>query len=119
MAFDRTTLPPFFRGEWCAIEKAIRTYHGEDGTLLKTVDKYMRDMWANALIDGRLKEAHRHWGKWQAFKGNDPWEDKGWRNFWELQKFGETLWDDFDASQYQERMWLKTFISYGSRFDRP
>ena len=118
MSFDWKTLPKGFRGDWTKIDQAIRTYEGEEGNMLAAVDKYMRDLWADALIDGDLKTAHKHWGKWRAFKGDDPWDDEGWRNFWELQKFGEALWDDFDATEYRDKMWLKTYISIAPRFDR-
>ena len=118
MGYDWTSLPQAFKGEWSRIDLAIRTYTGDEKNLLGTVDKYMRDLWAEALIEGNLKAAHKLWGKWQSFQGNDPWEDEGWRNFWELQKFGETLWDDFDAASFQEKMWLKTFISVAPQYDR-
>lgn len=106
-------LPERVRGDWCDLETALKqdeTVAAE--TLEDFNDYFLKNQWAQDLMVGDLKAAHKSWGRWQGFTGKDPWADTGWRNFLELQQFGERLWDDFDASQAQERVWLRVLISY-------
>ncbi len=106
-------LPDRIKGDWCDIELAAQA---DDSGTPETVDEidhqFLKSQWARSLLLGDLKAAHKFWGKWQGFAGGDPWEDAGWRNFLELQRFGERLWEDFDASRLQEFLWFRTYISY-------
>jgi hypothetical protein len=72
----------------------------------------LREQWASALLKGDFKTAHKLWGKWQGFSGNDPWDDEGWRKFWEIQRYGEKFWDDFDATHFEDKMLLEIVLSY-------
>ena len=102
-----------YRGAWCDESLAmLKDEHGDDAAGLEYYGGFLRELWASALVKGDLKSAHKLWGKWQSVIGRDPWEDEGWRNFWELQRFGEKLWDDFNAAQDQDRVLLQTFLSY-------
>lgn len=106
-------LPDWLRGEWCNGALALQDiYPGEPKTLEEVDDRLMRQRWVRALLSGDLKAAHTAWGKWQGYTGRDPWEDPGWSRFLEIQRFGEKLWDGFDASRFQEHFWLNTFLSY-------
>ena len=106
-------LPDWIKGDWCNVELAEEA---SDSVILGTVEEidhqFLKSQWARDLLIGDLKAAHKSWGKWQGFTGGDPWEDDGWRNFLELQRFGESLWEDFDASRLEEYAWFRTYISY-------
>lgn len=106
-------IPERYQGSWCDTELAemILSHDSIEGNVEED-EPELREAWAEALNDGDLKMAHRLWGKWQGYSGKDPWEDDGWRNFWEAQNIGATLWEDFDASKVEERILLKTYISY-------
>jgi hypothetical protein len=105
-------LPEAYRGQWCDRELARQNDMCDDCGTEEDDDRRLRDQWATALLSGHLKRAHKLWGKWQGFTGNDPWEDDGWRRFWEFQRLGDGIFDDFDASNMQEKMLLRAFISY-------
>ena len=118
MARRSVDLPDWVKGDWCDLDLAERS---DDYSIPENDEdedyKYLRRKWAGDLLRGDLKSAHRSWGRWQGFTGGDPWEDRGWRNFNELQEFGEQLWKDFDASRFEELVWLRTFISYWPGLD--
>lgn len=112
-------IPEKYWGPWCDMEIAelimdpdMREAPSEDD------ESELRDAWAEALMEGDLKMAHRLWGKWQGYSGGDPWEDEGWKTFWDTQNLGETLWDDFDASRPQEKLLLTTYVSYWDQAPR-
>ena len=106
-------LPDWIKGDWCNVELAEQA---SDSVILGTVEEidrqFLKSQWARDLLIGDLKAAHKSWGKWQGFTGGDPWEDVGWRNFLKLQRLGERLWKDFDASRFRDFVWLRTYISY-------
>lgn len=105
-------LPDWIKGDWCDPAVAEQEMDVDQPRTLEEVDdRLLRLRWVTALLAGDLKAAHRAWGKWQGFTGRDPWEDRGWSNFFELQRFGERLWDDFDAARLHERVLLNTLIS--------
>jgi hypothetical protein len=104
-------LPEEYVGSWCDTGWAERILAKEIQENQKYVAQ-LRIQWAEALLSGEMKRAHKLWGKWQGFSGNDPWEDDGWRNFWEIQRFGEEIWHDFDASRASEWTLLSTYLSY-------
>jgi len=108
-----TDLPDRIKGDWCDVDLAEQA---DDPVTTETVEEidhqFLKRQWAKYLLIGDLKAAHKSWGKWQGFTGGDPWEDVGWRNFLELQRFGETLWKDFDASRFRDFLWLRMYISY-------
>ncbi len=108
-------LPERFRGEWCD-ERQARMVHDMGGASVGAGrhDSHLPEAWADALLKGDLPGAHKLWGKWQGYTGRDPWEDHAWREFWETQKFGEQLWDDFDASTCADKQVFHTKISYWS-----
>ncbi|MEJ2717108.1 MAG: hypothetical protein P8182_08200 [Deltaproteobacteria bacterium] len=116
MGLRSQELPEAYRGPWCDRELARQNDTCDECGVEERVDRRLRDHWARALLSGDLKRAHKLWGKWQGFTGNDPWEDNGWRRFWELQRMGGKLWEDFDASNMQGKMLLRTFISYWPGF---
>jgi hypothetical protein len=102
-----------YRGPWCDGARARSVHEQLDESMyIDPYDRRLPEQWAEALLNGDLKSAHKLWGKWQGFTGQDPWEDRGWRNFWEVQKFGEKLWTGFDASSDDDKLVLNTFISY-------
>jgi hypothetical protein len=113
-----TDLPDWIKGDWCNVELAEQV---DDPVTPETVEEidhqFLKCQWARDLLGGDLKDAHKSWGRWQGFSGGDPWEDQGWRNFLELQRFGERLWNDFDASRFRDFVWLRTYISYWSGAD--
>jgi hypothetical protein len=112
MATQLLYLPDGIKGEWCDLELAKKASATAATNSVEDVDYvFLRGQWAKDLLSGDLKAAHKSWGRWQGFSGVDPWEDLGWRNFLELQKFGESLWEDFDASRIGELVLLRTFIS--------
>jgi len=112
-------LPEWVRGEWCNLTLAEQDIYPAGPKTLEEVDDWLlRQRWVRALLSGDLKAAHAAWGKWQGYTGRDPWEDRGWSNFLKIQRFGESLWDDFDASRFDERVWLKTSISYWPNTDQ-
>ena len=107
-----------YRGPWCDMElAAMNPQDAEDQAGTEVYNGFLRELWVTALTGGNLKSAHKLWGKWQSVVGNDPWADEGWRNFWELQRFGEKFWADFDASAFSDRILLNTFISYWNEAD--
>jgi len=106
-------LPDRIKGDWCNVELAAQAADSMTPETDEEIDsEFLKSLWARDLLKGDLKAAHKSWGRWQGFTGGDPWEDLGWRNFLELQKFGDRLWKDFDASRFRELLWLRTFISY-------
>jgi hypothetical protein len=106
-------IPERYRGPWCDMEIAEIVRDPDADNMYPQEDEaQLREAWAEALLEGDLNSAHKLWGKWQGYSGNDPWEDPGWKTFWDTQNFGHTLWDDFDASETDEKLLLKTFISY-------
>ena len=108
-----TDLPDWIKGDWCNVQLAEQTDDTVDAKTVEEADKQsLKSQWARYLLTGHLRAAHKSWGKWQGFTGGDPWEDDGWRNFLELQRFGESLWEDFDASRFEEYAWFRTYISY-------
>ncbi len=107
-------LPNEFKGDWCDVESA-RQYRDQPGPADDELGVgFLRTAWAEALLQGDLKAAHKHWGKLKGFTGSDPWEDNAWRAFREAQQLGERIWDDFDASKHHDRVVMKTFMSYWS-----
>jgi hypothetical protein len=113
MATQFIDLPDRIKGDWCNVELAAQVAGSVNPETVDEIDyQFLKGKWARDLLTGDLKAAHKSWGKWQGFTGEDPWEDIGWRNFLELQRFGERLWKDFDASQFRELLWLRTFVSY-------
>jgi hypothetical protein len=117
MGLRSQELPEAYRGRWCDRELAEQNDTCDECGAAESDALGLRNRWARALLSGDLKRAHKLWGKWQGFAGNDPWEDDGWRRFWVLQRMGDKLWEDFDASNMQGNVLLRTFISYwpGSR----
>jgi hypothetical protein len=113
MATRSVDLPGMIKGDWCDVELA---FQADDSVIPETVEEidcqFLKSQWARYLLSGDLKAAHKSWGKWKGFSGGDPWEDVGWQNFLELQRFGETLWKDFDASRFRDFLWLRMYISY-------
>jgi hypothetical protein len=106
-------LPDLIKGDWCNVELAAQVDDSINPEMVEEIDyQFLKGRWARDLLVGDLKAAHKAWGRWKGFTGGDPWEDPGWSNFLELQRFGETLWEDFDASRFRELVWLSTFISY-------
>lgn len=105
-------LPEAYRGQWCDRKLAEQNYTCDECSAEESDDRRLRNQWATALLSGNLKRAHKLWGKWQGFSGNDPWEDDGWRRFWETQRLGDGIFEDFDASNMQDKMLLRVFISY-------
>jgi hypothetical protein len=106
-------LPDMIKGDWCDVELASRADESVVPQTVQEIDhQFLKREWARDLLRGDFKAAHKAWGKWQGFAGKDPWEDVGWRSFLELQRFGERLWEDFDASRFHEFVWFRTFISY-------
>jgi hypothetical protein len=113
MAIQFIDLPDRIKGDWCNFELAEQASGSSTAETEEEIDhKFLKGQWARDLLIGDLKAAHKSWGKWQGFTGRDPWEDPGWRNFLELQRFGDSLWKDFDASRFRELEWLRTLISY-------
>jgi hypothetical protein len=113
MAMQFVDLPDLIKGEWCDLDLARKASIRASSERLENSDYvFLKGQWARDLLRGDLKAAHKSWGRWQGFSGGDPWEDLGWRNFSELQKFGESLWDGFDASRIGEFVLLRTLISY-------
>jgi hypothetical protein len=103
MATKSVDLPDLFKGDWCNVELAAQVDDPVTRETFEEIDyQILKGHWARDLLVGDLKAAHKSWGRWQGFTGGDPWEDLGWRNFLELQRFGERLWEDFDASQFRE-----------------
>jgi hypothetical protein len=108
-------LPEAIKGDWCNVDlvaESLALDAATPETMEETDYRHLKSHWVRDLLGGDLKAAHRSWGRWQGFTGGDPWKDSGWRNFLELQRFGERLWDDFDASRLGDLVWLSTFISY-------
>jgi hypothetical protein len=113
MARYTESIPEKYRGPWCDEENARSTSnapftHSEADEHLEI----LRRQWARFLMDGDLKRAHKLWGKWQGYSGQDPWEEPGWRLFWERQRGGEKLWEDFNALDSEDKIVLRCFISY-------
>jgi hypothetical protein len=107
-------IPERFKGGWCNAELAEKVdsdFSGDEQSG-ELSEEQLRERWAKALLAGDMKSAHRAWGRWQGFNGGDPWEDSGWRNLWEAQRRDEQFWKDFEDSICQEKVWLRTFISY-------
>ena len=118
MSQDRPEVLEQFRGPWC--EAGIGTFNGkadEADPDQKAYQSHLRRQWEEALREGDLKEAHKRWGKWQSFICRDPWADEGWRRFWEVQRMGQELWEEFDASTISEKLILRTRLSYCTDFD--
>ena len=106
-------LPDRIKGDWYDVGLAEQI---GDSVILETAKEidhqFLKSQWAKYLQIGDFKAAHKSWGNWQGSAGGDPWEDAGWRNFLELQRFGERLWKDFDASRFRDFVWLRIYISY-------
>ena len=103
----------FYKGAWCDENLAVQQEERSDDVAgMEYYGSFLRELWASALIKGDLKSAHKLWGKWQSVLGRDPWEDAGWSNFWELQHFGERLWEDFNAAKANDNILLRAFLSY-------
>lgn len=105
-------IPRDYEGDWCDRDVAhdvLENDFGDSEELASVANPAIQ--WAHALLRGDIHSAHKLWGKWQGYAGNDPWEDPGWRLFWEVQRFGEHLWEDFDAAEVDERAYFTTFIS--------
>ena len=92
MGLRSQELPEPYRGQWCDRELAERNDRCDECGAEESDDRRLKSHWARALLSGDLKRAHKLWGKRQGFTGNDPWEDDGWRRFWELQRMGDKLW---------------------------
>ena len=113
MVAQSVDLPEMIKGDWCNVELAAQVDNAVIPETAEEIDhQFLKCQWARDLLGGDLRSAHKSWGKWQGFAGEDPWEDFGWRNFLEIQRFGERLWKDFDASRFGDFVWLRTHISY-------
>jgi len=118
MAARSVDLPERIKGDWCNLELAAQVDNAVIPETVEEIDhQFLKSQWARDLLSGDFKAAHKSWGKWQGFTGGDPWEDVGWRNFLELQRFGESFWKDFDAARFEDFVWFRTFISYWPSVD--
>ena len=106
-------IPKRYRGPWCDQENAKTTREDESSeTGFKLGEDQLRRDWANALLKGDLRSAHKLWGKWQGYSGQDPWEEEGWRNFWEArQAAGERREETADERDVNDAVY-RTYISY-------
>ncbi len=73
MATQFIDLPHRIKGEWCNIELAAQV---DDSLTPETVEEIdyqlLKVQWARDLLIGDLKAAHKSWGKWKGFTGQDP-----------------------------------------------